>query len=220
MTEAQRRQFDTHGFTIIDDVLTSAQVIQLRGALDRHLDSIGRERTDHVFEGCPELAWLCEHPPVVAELRELLGPNFVYCHDSDGVRGGHVAWHRDWELTGDDLIVKTCYYLEDQGREGGCLVVRPGSHLPENQEDPRSGDPHGDYADEQDCETRAGSVLIFHLRIWHRSRPRTLPGARHALFATYGKVPSAETERFLERWSKGLPYPAHMRHLVKNLAEP
>ena len=116
------------------------------------------------------------------------------------------------EYQPDDMIIKCCYYLEDQSPEGGCLVIRPRSHLPEHQEQPSRDEPDREYEDQLDCRTKAGSVLIFQLRMWHRSRLRALPGERHAIFCTYGKMPSELTTNFVKRWSKGLPYPAHLRN--------
>jgi len=142
-------------------------------------------------------------PAIVEVLRQVIGPN-VKCMQSmlfikaAGKPG--QAWHQDEDYipTRDRSLTGVWLALDDATVENGCLWVIPGSHRPGVLWPMHwHGDARFDCAwesvgfpfREQDAvpvEVPAGSIVVFHGYLLHRSLPnRSKSGFRRALVNHY-----------------------------------
>lgn len=48
-----------------------------------------------IFNRFPEVRWLLFHPPTIAVLRDLLGPDFVVVRESSAHHMQYGDWHKD-----------------------------------------------------------------------------------------------------------------------------
>ena len=156
LTQAQIEEYRTKGFLGVEDVLTAAQVQELRDVTDEFVEK-SRAHTEHtgVFDLEPD------HTPDSPKLRRLVNPaenhetyNRILRDDgildivaqllgTESVRyngnklnmkaseaGSPVEWHQDWAFyphTNDDLLA-VGVAIDDMTRENGCLMAIPGSH--------------------------------------------------------------------------------------------
>jgi len=118
------------------------------------------------------------HPPVVAALTEVIGPDVKAMQSMLFTKGEGKpgqAWHQDEYFipTRDRSLTAAWIALDDATTENGCLWVLPGSHRPgviypdRDQEDPRFdctieafSFPYSD-GDAVPVQIAAGSVLLF-----------------------------------------------------------
>jgi ectoine hydroxylase-related dioxygenase (phytanoyl-CoA dioxygenase family) len=142
-------------------------------------------------------------PQAVAALTTVIGPNVKLMQSmlfikSEGKPG--QAWHQDETHipTRDRSLTAVWIALDDATVENGCLWVIPGSHragvlFPDRvQDDPRydcTREAYGFRYDEDEAvpvEIPAGSALVFHGYLLHRSLPNTgRHGMRRALVNHY-----------------------------------
>ncbi|MDC0670451.1 phytanoyl-CoA dioxygenase family protein [Nannocystis radixulma] len=109
--------------------------------------------------------------------------------------GGEVRWHQDatYLITEPPCVTGLWVALEAAHRDNGCLWVQPGGHrtpLRERYEvDWRTrvgtlrtvdATPWPSLAEAVALEVPAGSVVVFHDHLPHRSAPNHSPASRHA----------------------------------------
>ena len=150
----------------------------------------------------PPMRAMVQHAPIVAVLREIVGPD-VKCMQSmlfvkNAGKPGQ-AWHQDETFipTPDASLTGVWIALDDATIDNGCLWVQPGSHRARRLWPSRPcTDPRFDGAPESHgwespewpreggvaAEVRAGSVVFFNGYTLHRSLDnRRLSGFRRAL---------------------------------------
>lgn len=142
-----RADFDRDGFVIFNNVLSPAEIANLRAALAPHLDRDIRGRND--FEGLasnrvyamlaksPLFADLVTHPLALAFAEADLGPDCLLsaCLAIRLLPGETVQpWHYDdshfaWPRPRPSLGVSTFWAIDATTEENGATEVIPGSHL-------------------------------------------------------------------------------------------
>jgi Phytanoyl-CoA dioxygenase (PhyH) len=158
LTEEQKQCFQRDGYLLVPGVLSPEQVNLLRDFFRRKFLSPdgpkylgdGKGLLFDVFNRYPEVRWLLFHPPTLAVLRDLLGPDFVVLREAAAHYQQFGTWHKDttsqenaghrFQWDGDYLFVEVAYYLQDNSPEfGGGLDVERGSHrMPDRFRVPRS----------------------------------------------------------------------------------
>ena len=144
----EQRALDERGFVVLRGLFPPDAARALRAevaALARaaHGDDDPRRPLD-CWEGVTRHAafWpVIEHPPLVARLRALVGPDVRYLHNSEvHAHNAGLLWHRDCidqrRGAGPDWddgaaryrIVRACIYLQTGQESGFRLGVVPGSH--------------------------------------------------------------------------------------------
>ncbi len=144
--------YQRDGYALVPNVLSPEQVATLRTAC---LDIFANEalgpgdtqavRLD-VFTRYPAFRWLWEHPPFVAALRSVFGPDFAIVTESAIHDSGYGGWHRDTESqevngerfhrNADFHVGQVALYLQDNDPEyAGGLDVVPRAH---HERDPLS----------------------------------------------------------------------------------
>jgi hypothetical protein len=203
LTKEQCNQFHQDGFLLVRDVLSRAQVAELRNFCQRVFDAGLKNPGDDlicrsdVFCHYPEIRWLLTHAPVLGALKSLVGNNFVYMHEWACHDSFFGEWHKDttsqeragerFHYEPDYLQVEAALYLQDNGSYGGGLDVIPGSHR--DTADPYLVDNAWTrtrtrlrsrhlWPSEKGYKipSRAGDLVLFHFRARHKaSSPVSFP---------------------------------------------
>jgi len=155
LTQAQKEAYDRIGAIVVPDVLSPAEVAELRRVTDefieraRHVaehdevydleDShtkqdprVRRIKAPHLHH--PAYAGLVRHPNIIAALQSLWGPDIRFDTAKLNMKsagyGAAVEWHQDWAFyphTNDDLAA-VGVMMDDMELENGPLMIIPGTH--------------------------------------------------------------------------------------------
>ena len=191
----------SRGYTVVEGVLTTAEVEEARFALD---EIFGREERIGPLRGWhndvykvaymlpqkhPLFRSFCQREALLSLMRALLGPRCVMA-SLNGLTmspgGQDQRLHIDQEETvpGTILCINALHTLDDFTRESGCTRLVPGSH-----DRIWTGDADALEAAEAEAvyvEAPAGSLIAYSGGLWHAgSRNRTDRDRRaiHAFFA-------------------------------------
>lgn len=184
LTALDRFIFESWGYFVIPAVLSEEEAAECYAACERM--HAGRDRSfgqlGRGYELEPALERLIDHPAVLPKVRGLYGDRFVLqaCWNTmQPARSGVGGWHQDGSSAYDykqlgypvPLIqLRASFLLTDQSEPGtGNMELIPGSHraqvpLPEEVRQERGEVPIGHVI----CAP-AGSVLVFHNAVWHRT---------------------------------------------------
>jgi hypothetical protein len=177
--------FESWGYFVIPDVLSAHEVAECYAASER----MHAGRDDHSFgqlgrgyESEPSLEGLIDHPAVLPKIRGLYGDRFVLqaCWTTmQPARGGMGRWHQDGSNAYDykqlgyptPLIqLRASFLLTDQSEPGmGNMELVPGSHRSQARLPQEVIDAKDDVPIAHVICARAGSVLVFHNAVWHRT---------------------------------------------------
>ncbi len=184
LTPLDRFIFESWGYFVIPDVLSAGEVDECYAACQRM--HAGREQSfgqvGRGYESEPSLERLIDHPAVLPKIRGIFGDRFILNACWATLQPAHAGvggWHQDGSSAYDykelsypvPLIqLRASYLLSDQTEVGlGNMELVPGSHrspvaLPEEVIGDQADIPIGHVI----C-ARAGSVLVFHNAVWHRT---------------------------------------------------
>lgn len=208
LTDAERHQFDTQGYLVIEDALTPDHVSALTEAVDRiHQRKVseGQDAAASMFypNFIPEETLfqdLVDYPRILPKVWGILGWNIYLYHahlivtpPSGKPRDEKTfGWHQDSGRVNVEieshprprLSLKVAYFLSDTSVEGrGNFWIVPGSHLSDTLERPDGiGQPEG----AEPVLARPGSAVLFDRRIWHAGTPNWSDVTRKVLFYGYG----------------------------------
>ena len=156
ITEAQVAAYKRDGFIVVDNVLSPAQIAELR-AVTEDLVKKSRSAAEHnsVYDLEPTHSprdprvrrikaphsqhriydSVMRHPHILAALQQLLSPAIRFDTSKLNMKaagyGAAVEWHQDWAFyphTNDDLAA-VGVMMDDMELENGPLLCVPGSHL-------------------------------------------------------------------------------------------
>ena len=110
-------------------------------------------------------------------------------HQFEGEGDGALGLHADqnWmpvPFPEHNLVMTFCFACEGMTHAGGATCVVPDSHRlrrPPSPEDVKA-------AEAVAIETEKGDVAVWDGAVWHGSLPRTIPGTRTVLHATYQRL--------------------------------
>jgi ectoine hydroxylase-related dioxygenase (phytanoyl-CoA dioxygenase family) len=202
--------FHTHGYLLIPDALSAAELAAVRAAAD---EAEARWRGDlslpgtripefleieGIMEYHPVLFDLVEHPKLFPLIREVVGPDIsiidhaYYITPPGGVLDGE-AWHTDVRTrvpgvhhAGSTMMVRLMIALSDIGEDGGATLVLPGTHRqPDDTPIPRVASPE-DMPGAVRLACRAGSAYFFHGNVVHSPGTNRGAATRRVLLYNYG----------------------------------
>ena len=152
---AQIASYRASGYLAIEDVLTAAELEELRRVTDEFVErsravaanneifdlepghsatSPSVRRIKHPLTRHPIYAKYARHERILDIVESLLGPNLRSHNNKVNMKnhgdGSAVEWHQDWAFyphTNDDLL-EVGIALDDMTVENGALMVMPGSH--------------------------------------------------------------------------------------------
>ena len=155
LTEAQKQEYDRVGAIVVPDVLSPAEIAELRAVTDGFIERARQvSQHDAVYDledshtptmprvrriKAPHLhhqayARLVRHPGITAVLQSLWGPDIRFDTAKLNMKsagfGAAVEWHQDWAFyphTNDDLAA-VGVMMDDMDLANGPLMIIPGSH--------------------------------------------------------------------------------------------
>jgi ectoine hydroxylase len=211
LTPLDRFIFESWGYFVVPGVLSEEEAAECYDACERM--HAGRERTfgqlGRGYELEPALERLIDHPAVLPKVRGLYGDRFVLQACWNTMQPAHTGvggWHQDGSRAYDykqlgypvPLIqLRASFLLTDQSEPGtGNMELIPGSHrsqvpLPQDLRDNRSDVPIGHVV----CAP-AGSVLVFHNAVWHRTYTHSGDKDRYTAHYIYSPPWARSADRF------------------------
>jgi len=155
LTEAQKQEYDRVGAIVVPDVLSAAEIAELRSVTEGFVERARQVTThDAIYDledthtpamprvrriKAPHLhheayGRLVRHAGIVAVLQALWGPDIRFDTAKLNLKsagfGAAVEWHQDWAFyphTNDDLAA-VGVMMDDMALENGPLLIVPGSH--------------------------------------------------------------------------------------------
>lgn len=211
LTPAEREQFESQGYLIVEEALPPDLVENLTAAVDAiHAMKrrVGLGPHDNLFfpnfvGRDPLFVELLDWPRTFPKVWGILGWNIYLYHSHLGVNPPQapdkprqwktLGWHQDSGRVNLDiethprprLSLKIAYFLSDVSEPGrGNFYIIPGSHLQDHLDKPTDGvsDPPGAMPV---CVT-PGTAVFFDRRLWHAASPNWSSVTRKVLFYGYG----------------------------------
>ncbi len=211
--EAWHRHYTDHGYLVVENVLTPAEVAALNEEAARicrdhgaELKPDGEVRFEDVLclhfphKLSSPMRDVMAHPGITDVLTAIIGPNVKAMQSMMFVKNAGKpgqAWHQDefYIPTRDRSLAGGWIALDDATIENGCLWVLPGSHKPgvlypmaPHDSDEFDGADQASGFPAQDpvpVEVKAGSVVFFNGYLLHRSLKNRSTGFRRALVNHY-----------------------------------
>ncbi len=189
---------EQQGYTIIESLLDSDQVVALKAALSPWLQGAHMGRND--FEGFkservyallaknPVLATIVEHPSILAIVDHFLEDDYllsanlaINCHPGETPQGFHRDNNGGTGASIDQVYgISTIWNLDDFTTTNGATELIPGSHRWHANEAPNIDDDRAIKA-----EMPAGSVLVFSGHLIHRGGANNSDATRLAITPQY-----------------------------------
>lgn len=190
------RGFTQNGFALVPQAVAPEEIAAMRrSAVALFADSRPPYQPRFSSTGMFDAAFrgVFNSPRLLDAMRRLLGDDFLFVNEFAIHDSHYASWHSDttspegkaghqFHWSPGFMMVNVGIYLQDNYRNGGGLDVVPGSYM---RDDPAAiplrrehgfpdchlaaeiaGDP---YRDAVTIRSRAGDVVIFHLRTSHRS---------------------------------------------------
>ncbi|WP_308638644.1 phytanoyl-CoA dioxygenase family protein [Paenibacillus silvisoli] len=186
LTDTERFMFESWGYLVIPDVLGEDEVRECLEASVRIHQAAKTEGFGQVgrgYESEAALERLMDHPAVLPKIRGLYGDRFIMqsgWNTKQPAFGGMGGWHQDGSGAYDFkklsfpyiplLQLRASFLLTDQTQPRmGNMELVPGSHrsqvaMPDSIRKEKGDLPIGHVI----C-AKAGSVLLFHNAVWHRT---------------------------------------------------
>ncbi len=200
LSQGQVDQFKQDGYVFPLDILTEAEVQDLRARLEAFEASQGgklepsqRAKSHLIFKWLDDLI---RDPRILDPIEQLIGPDILCWNTIFWIKDigseSFVSWHQDtryWGLSSHD-VVTAWLALSPASIESGCMRVLPGTHV---------GDvlPHEDRYDDDNMLTRGqeisegvdedkavfmplqpGQMSFHNYRLAHASGPNRAPDRR------------------------------------------
>ena len=157
LTADQIESYERDGYVVVKDVLTGAEMAELRAAADffaeqaLHLkadsDVIELDDAAHLTDGPPLIRRLksphtnheafanaLAHPDVLDIVEDLIGPDIRWIHTKLNAKhpGGSALaeWHTDWGFYPhtNESVLELGIAIDPSTEASGCMLVVPGSH--------------------------------------------------------------------------------------------
>lgn len=212
LTELDRFVFESWGYLIIPNVLSAEEVAECLAASQRLHEAGGTSAWAQIgrgYESEPALERLIDHPAILPKVRGLYGDRFILQAGWNTLQPAHGetgGWHQDGSGAYDfkhlgypiPLIqLRISYLLTDQSRpRTGNMELIPGSHrslvpLPHHIRRAREDVPIGHVI----C-AEAGTALLFHNAVWHRTYAHDGDYDRYTMHYVYSPPWVRPSDRF------------------------
>ena len=200
MSEHQQHfwEMDVYGFTLLDAVLSAAEIKAMRDSLIYWEAKVGDEQrflgqAGHVSNLPaldPVFHPIVDHPRTLPIIEYVLGKSIILgslnariVRPGDPVQGLHSDIRADLLNMQSPVMVNTVWLLDDFTVENGGTRIVPGTH-----KSGMAGPPEGmEIKHVHQLVAPAGSVLVFNGQCWHGGGANQTNSKRHALFGHYRK---------------------------------
>jgi len=188
---SHRSEVLEQGYTIVRGAISREEVTRLRKSLlkyfkagDYHYTDGGKVRPDAFStDGLKDIWWVVSKESIINVIKEIIGEDVRYCHQSDAHINLISGWHKDtggyhaldvWSKLNDGAtygVYRVGIYLQDHNDKTPgdySLRVRKASHLLRELE---QGEPISIYV-------KAGDAVIFDCRMTHMGQQDVLRRTR------------------------------------------
>ncbi len=218
------RQIEVEGYLVLPGLLEAGEIAALKDETarlqTRAVDySVHQQVRPNVQFAGGRISQLIAHPPTLAFLRELFGPDVVmmtysYARSEPGHPG--ISLHADGQPYGSAIfgyegscpwLVRVLYYLDDLTPDVSPFRVVPRSHLCMHAD----ANPYRRYEshpEEVMVTARAGSAVLINHRVFHGNFPNTGDRPREMLAIAYRPAwagPVAPVDEWAENELARLP---------------
>jgi len=204
ITPEMIHDLDTHGFTIVHDVVSFEQLESMRQTIDRLVEKEGEQLAieHHQEDSVTRIANLINkgaiwdnvwaHPLVLAACQHIFKGDFKI--SSLNAReahpgGGHQSLHADWKKPRPDFpkvhLVNALWAIDELSAENGAPRIIPGTHLYRDLPEDVLSDIDSPHPEEVFFECPAGSVMIFNAHTWHGGTVNKIGARRRVLHGLY-----------------------------------
>ena len=185
LTAKEKQELDDNGFTILQGVLSAAQVEEARAAfehicekerksagLEVHQEA-GTRRISDLVNKAEIFDIFYTHPRVLSAIHYVFKKDFRLSslNGRDALPGeGNQVLHADGppaKAIGDYIVCNSIWLLDDFERDNGCTRLVPGSHKSLKSPHEEMEDPAQTHPDEVYLIAPAGSVGVFNSHTWH-----------------------------------------------------
>ena len=198
--EQYRQEINERGYTVIPDVLSQAQCVEMGQALDKIYARLGGDSVvyqdydssqEHLIYNVhnkdPRFVSLLDHARVLPLLQGLLGEDVVLNYYNarstrNGCKPQRLHFDSRVRSTSEAVMAQVIWMIDDFTEANGATRVVPGSH---RFVDPPETDRV--YPEEVCITGNAGSVLMYHSALWHAASASTSDARRWGVIATYGR---------------------------------
>jgi len=214
-TKTEVEQYHRDGFIVEKGLLSEAELVPLRCAVDEVLAEVRQEAiaagkdpeglfASGVYVGLSLrreiFRQIARHPRLLDNLEALIGKDIGFLSDKVAFKGKGVTfnspWHQDWSYWGGSNKLSVWVALDRATPENGCLQVLPGSHLkPIEHDHVSSAQGFGNRLDLAQrgldmskvvtVPAEPGDAIYFHDLALHASLPNRTGEERRALIITY-----------------------------------
>lgn len=222
--ERARRDLDSQGYCIIENVLSRSEVMALRTRLIEQAEG-EQARGIGFHDGGPsrpnQRVWmlvnkgrvfrdLMLHPIVDTLMGHLLGPDYLLSSLTANIAspgGEPMVLHTDQGYVGfwtpKPLVANIAWMLDDFTEANGGTRLVPRSHLDQSVTQRSSSfvsDGAANFPKPEDtigAVGKAGSILCFDGRVWHGTGANTSDRQRHALLSYHCRPFVRQQENFV-----------------------
>lgn len=209
LTEAQLKQLDQEGYTVLPGILSPTQVTDLITRLEalwlEEGERAGQEVT--IEPGARRLANLINkgevfrplftHPLILEAAQLVLGPNIrlgsLNARSVPPHSDPKMPYHCDTDYDGKPdkkgfYSFSCIWMLDDFTRENGATHLVPGTHHSHALPKEVLADVYAPHPDEIVACGKAGDVLAFNAHCWHTGGANITDGQRRAILGHYNRA--------------------------------
>lgn len=211
-------ELDTHGFTIIHNVIDQDWLAEMRRNFDALVEKEGDQLAieHHQEETVTRVANLINkgtvwekvwaHPLVLAACRHIFDGEFKISSLNGReahADGGMQPLHADWKKPRPDFpkvhLVNSIWAIDDLRKDNGAPRIIPGTHMRAELPEEVLDDLEKPHPQEVILECPAGSIMIFNAHTWHGGTINYAGTRRRVLHGLYiDRADDAQQDQ--QRW--------------------
>jgi ectoine hydroxylase-related dioxygenase (phytanoyl-CoA dioxygenase family) len=204
MTEDEKRQLDTDGYLVLENLMGDALIEQVRRRVDELFEQEGDQAGSEFKQepGSRRLANLVDKgelfeeiiqtPRVLECMKHVLGPRFklssLNVRSADPENGSAQPLHADSGALADDRgywVCNSVWMLDDFTLENGATRLVPGSHRWGVTPQEVVSDLYAPHPREMLLTGRAGTVVVMNAHMWHGGTTNRTAAHRRAMHVYY-----------------------------------
>ena len=220
MTEDEKRRLDTDGYLVLESLMDSSLLEQVRARVEQLFEQEGDQagsefkqephsrRLANLVDKGEIFERIIQTPRVLECMEHVLGPRYklssLNVRSADPDNGGAQPLHVDSAAVADIQgywVCNSVWMLDDFTEQNGATRLIPGSHRWRRLPQGEVADLYAPRPDEILLTGRAGTVVVMNAHMWHGGTANRTPAHRRAMHVYY------------TRWDK--PQQQYQRRLLR-----
>src|SRR5438876_8574466 len=204
MTEQERRQLDTDGYLVIENLMDERLLEAVRRRVDELFEREGAQagaefkqephsrRLANLVDKGEIFEQVIETPRVLECMRHVLGPRFklssLNVRSADPDNGWSQPLHADSGAVADEWgywVCNSVWMLDDFTEQNGAIRMVPGSHRWGMAPEKALADLYAPHPQEILLTGRAGTVVVMNAHMWHGGTANRTSAERRAMHVYY-----------------------------------